>query len=155
MRRWTTAALTMGLLASTGFGALAASDQQARGRLHGAEPKAGTVKVAGQVWETEPGPNGTVIETSGIVYTAARRARGVRCTSFHIDRSPTEATVSAFCSAPKGKVKGKDKRIATLEVLTAAFDENIGYDPDGCRDRHDIRKDPVFTCTVELPNEAP
>lgn len=152
MRRWTTAALAIGLLATTGLGALAdARGERGRDTLPGAEPRAGTIQIAGQVWETEPGPNGTVIETGGVVYVAAKSAKGVKCASFWIARTPTEATVTAFCTAPKGG----GKRIASLQVWTAAFDGNIGYDPDSCRDRHDIRKNPVFECTVELPDDAP
>lgn len=148
MRQWTTAALVIGLLASTGLGALAARDERERGTLPGAEPRARTIQVVGQVGETEPGPNGTVIETNGAVYVPAKRAKGVKCTSFWIERTLTEATITAFCTASKGS----GKQIATLEVWTATFD---GNDPDDCRDRHDIRKDPVFECTVRLPNEAP
>lgn len=152
MRRWTTAALVIGLLATTALGAPAdARDERSRAAPPAAEQRAGIVKFVGQVWDSEPGPNGTVIQTDGIVYVPVKHARGVKCTAFSVQRTATHATVSANCTAPNGR----GKRIATLEVSTAAYAEFLGHDPDLCRDRHDIRKNPVFECTVELPDEVP
>ncbi len=153
MQRWTTAALAFGLLAATCLGNVAdARGERDRGTTTRAEPQgAGVVKIVGQVWDSEPGPNGTVIETDGIVYVPVKRARGVKCSGFSVKRTATEATVAANCTAPDGR----RKRIATLEVWTAAFDGQVGHDVDSCRDRHDIRKSPLFECTVELPDEAP
>jgi hypothetical protein len=149
MRRSVAGALVVGLLATASTGLVEAEPGGDAPRV---ERRAGRVFQAAGYWSmAEPGPNGTTYETEAAVWLPVKRAKGVRCFSFEVERSATETTVTASCDPSKGR----GKLMARFELESTVWDGRFGEGVDDCLDRHDMRKNTSFTCTVANPDTRP
>lgn len=150
MRR-VTAGVLAGCLLAGAAGAAAMSEAAERdgpGGPPAAERRGSrTFQAAGWWSSVEPGPASLEYETNGAVWLPVRKAKNATCFAFEVGRTATETTVTAYCDSPAGR----GKLMASFEVESVVWDGQFGEVTDSCRDRHDMRRNTVFTCTVLNP----
>jgi hypothetical protein len=110
-------------------------------------------QAAGSFTLLEPGQNGQEHELDAAVWMSLKDVRGAACFSFDVIETETDLTITAYCFAGKDKDKGKgnNKAWGSFEVEAIVWDGNSGQGETICQQRQNLRRNPVFACTVPRP----
>lgn len=97
---------------------------------------------------SEPGTGGARRSFEAAVWFPEAQVKGARCFAFEVQRTDTETTVTAYCDPGKGRRRS----VANFDLASWIWTGDLGERIDFCRDRHNMRRNNSFTCTVRTPN---
>ncbi|MFN8592781.1 MAG: hypothetical protein U0031_15080 [Thermomicrobiales bacterium] len=111
------------------------------------DSKGRTFQAVGVLIHTVPRSEGARIELFAAVWVPVKQGKGTWCYDFESERNGDSLSIAAFCKPAK---RG-GSLMASFEVEVIEWEGNTGEGFDSCRDRHDIKRDSEFSCTVDVP----